>query len=93
MAAEDIQFAELDYAGLRRVYIENVQMRTIAECENLLAAIRVMRLDRPMESDKSGERFSVQTLDRTEEDAKRKLGILQICNQPPVSYVPPDDLH
>lgn len=93
MAAGDVNFAELDYAGLRRVYIENIQMRSIEECENLLAAIRVLRLDRPTESDKSGERIALETLKSTEEDAKRKLGVLRLTCQQPVSYLPPDDLH
>lgn len=93
MAAEEINFADLDYRGLRRVYIENIQMRTIAECQNLLAAIRVLRLDRPMESDKSGERISLQTLDKTEQEAKEAIGIFQLCDRRPRVIVPPDDLH
>lgn len=93
MAAEEINFEELDYRGLRRVYLQNIRMRTIAECETLLAVIDALRLDRPMESDKSGERIALQTLDKTQLRAERQLGILQHCNRPPVSIVPPDDLH
>jgi hypothetical protein len=91
--ADEIQFDELTYAELRKVYLRNIRMRTVGECETLLAAVRALRIDRPTESDKSGERFAMQTLDRTEDAAEKQLGILRLVCRPNVSYLPPDDLH
>ena len=91
--ADEINFAELTYAEKRKVYLENVQMRTIEECEPLLAAVRALRIDRPLESDKSGERIAMSTLDRTEDAAQKQRGIFLLACRPNVSYLPPDDLH
>lgn len=93
MAADSIDFKQLTYAEIEDVYLDNLAMSTVAQCTNLLQAIRALRLRRPQESDKSGERIAMADLSPTEQECRRELAILQLGSRCPTIIVPPDDLH
>lgn len=93
MGASTIRFRDLTYAEIENVYLDNIGLETIDECVTLLKAIRALRLRRPTESEKSGERITLESLMRTEEEAHKALAILRMASRCPTIIVPPDDLH
>ena len=88
----EIDFANLSYAALIRVYHENNGMENAEQCRTLLRAIRSLRVVRPTETEKAGERISFQVLDRVEDDAKAQLASFNHYAAPIETVVPEDSL-
>jgi hypothetical protein len=82
----------MNYAELRLAYFANLHMRTLEECDNLLAVLDAMDIYRPMEVDHAGEKLAPRELMAARQRAQKRRGIFHMAARPPISIIPPDNL-
>ena len=82
----------LDYPGLMQVFRRNARLRSIAECEEMLATIEVLEAIRPAEQEHAGERLSTRALDATRQRALKRLGAYKYQCRRPVAIITQDNL-
>ncbi len=86
--ATGIDFSELSYSELKRTYLQNIQLRSISECELCLSVISALELVRPSEIEHAGERITTRDLTATRERAEKQRGILLMSSRGQEVIVP-----
>lgn len=92
MAHSEISFESLSYTEVREVYLRNIQMATIDQCDSVLAAIAAFDLIRPSEIEEQGQRITPRELNSSRERALKQRGILSWCTHRTPTYVPTSEL-
>jgi len=91
MATSDISFEALSYQEVKEIYLRNIRMGTIDECDSVLASIAAMDLI-PIEIEEQGQRVTRHELNSMRERALKARGVLSFCGRRTPTYIPTGEL-